>query len=1711
MATKFDIEKFNGINFSLWKLKMKAILRKDGCLAAISERPVDFADDIKWNEMDGNAMANFHLALADEVLSSIEEKKTAKEIWDHLTKLYKTTSLHNKIFLNRKLYTLREQERAELLLQSLPDSYDQLIINLTNSNVTSLVFDDVAATVLQEENRRKNKEDRQVNLQQAEALTTMTTMTTMRGRSTERGQSSIHKHDIWLIDSGATYHMTSRREWFHHYEPVSGGSVYSCNDHALEIVGVGTIKLKMYDGTIKVVRDVRHVKGLKKNLLSYGLLDNNASKIETRKGIMKVFRGALVVLKGEKIAANLYMLKGETLVEAEASVASCSSDSAMLWHQKLGHIKQHRLKFNTSNSRGKSVLELVHSDVWQAPVTSLGGAKYFVSFIDDYSRRCWVHPIKKKSDVFSTFKNFKARVELDSGNKIKCFKTDNGGKYTSEEFDDFCKKECIKRQFTVANTPQQNGVAERMNRTLLERTRAMLRDAGLEKSFWAEAVNTAYYLVNRAPSTTIELKTPMEMWTGKPVDYSNLHVFGSIVYVMYNAQEISKLDPKSRKCKFSGSCEKTSNWHSDYVIEGNIAYCLLTEDGEPSIYQEAINSSDASLWMMAMQEEIEALHKNNTWDLVPLPQGRKPIGNKWVFKIKRNGDDQVERYRARLVVKGYAQKEGIDFNEIFSPVVRVTTVRVVLAMCAILNLHLEQLDVKTIFLHGNLEEEIYMLQPEGFEEKEKKNLVCRLNKSLYGLKQAPRCWYKRFDSFIMCLGYNRLNADPCAYFKRFGDNDFVILLLYVDDMLVAGPNKDHIEELKAQLAREFEMKDLGSANKILGMQIHRDRSNRKIWLSQKNYLKKILSRFSMQDCKPISTPLPINFKLSSSMSPSSEEERMEMSRVPYASAVGSLMFAMICTRPDIAQAVGVVSRYMANPGKEHWNTILTLQAIWIKANLLQDKSKSTTGYVFKVAGGAVEEGTVDMQKIHTKDNIADFMTKAISTDKFTWCRSSCGLSEIFGRMVACFWYATIDVHSVYLPPPKIEFYYENQEWVQLETDKVANQAELLFSKVLKFLNEIAEKHIDLGSPDNNTKTKSFRHQFAELEGMLQKEKLEFEPKLENYSRQNFFSNSVSGHEEKSVVDIDKLKDMDTSEHGKGSESGDSTVVDAKLNANQLDAIHQEAEANKSSSCENKDYNNLSASQSMFDQYDNEKPKANVRRVLSEGQFPVIENLSDTLDAAWTGEIQRGPVLSKKNSFSLPDIAAVDLEDRSEENIVPKVYGSPSPALFSIGSENMEEFVSWLKMPFLSFYRLSNKNFLGSSSKLDALNVYDQLNISSFRELELQGGARLLLPVGVNDSIIPVYDDELTSTISYALVSPEYHFQLSDDVDRPKDWGDSMSSSSFSDSMTLLEAAAPLIMDPASSMKSLHVRVSFGDDGSDKVKYKVTCYYAKWFETLRRVCCPSELDFIRSLSRCKKWGAQGGKSNVFFAKTLDERFIIKQVTKTELESFTKFAPKYFKYLSEAIRSRSPTCLAKIFGVYQVTTKQPKGGKESRIDVLVMENLLFRRSVTRLYDLKGSSRSRYNPDSSGSNKVLLDQNLIESMPTNPIFVGNKGKRLLERAVWNDTAFLASNDLMDYSLLLGEDEEKHELVIGIIDFLRQYTWDKHLETWVKASGILGGPKNASPTVISPEQYKKRFRKAMSTYFLMMPDQWSPPTVSSKSKSDTGQENAQRATSTK
>jgi hypothetical protein len=282
-----------------------------------------------------------------------------------------------------------------------------------------------------------------------------------------------------------------------------------------------------------------------------------------------------------------------------------------------------------------------------------------------------------------------------------------------------------------------------------------------------------------------------------------------------------------------------------------------------------------------MVEEMDALDKNEAWDIVELPTGRKYVGSKWFFKKKFNAQAKVEKYKAWLVAKRYFRVEGIDFGEIFSPVAKLTSIRFILSIDVAFDLEVEQMDVKIAFLHGDLEEEIYMKQPEGFAVKEKKELVCKLKKSLYGLKQSPRMWYQNFDTYILGLGFVTSRVDHCVYSKQVG-NHFIYAMLYVDDMLLVGNNMDVIKEVKSQLSSKFDMKDLGVANFILGMEIKKDCANMKLWLNQRKYIETILQRFNMHGSKPIKVPIPIGVKLSADQCPKTQEEEEDMSHVLYA-------------------------------------------------------------------------------------------------------------------------------------------------------------------------------------------------------------------------------------------------------------------------------------------------------------------------------------------------------------------------------------------------------------------------------------------------------------------------------------------------------------------------------------------------------------------------------------------------------------------------------------------------------------------------------------------------------------------------------------------------------------------------------------------------------------------------------------------------------------
>ena len=338
----------------------------------------------------------------------------------------------------------------------------------------------------------------------------------------------------------------------------------------------------------------------------------------------------------------------------------------------------------------------------------------------------------------------------------------------------------------------------------------------------------------------------------------------------------------------------------------------------------------------------------------------------------------------------------------------MSSIRVVLGLAASLDLEIEQMDVKTAFLHGDLDKEIYMEQPEGFKVKGKEDYVCKLRKSHYGLKQAPRQWYKKFESVMGEQGYRKTTSDNCVFVQKFSDDDFIILLLYVDDMLIIGRNSSRIDRLKNQLSKAFAMKDLGPAKQILGIRIHRERDAKKLYLSQEKYIEKVLRRFNMDKAKAVSSPLATHFKLNTEQCPSTDVEKKDMERVPYASAVGSLMYAMVCTRPDIAYAVGVVSWFLSNPGREHWNAVKWIMRYLRGTSSLRlgfgnekpllvgytdedmagdvDTRKSTSGFLITFAGGAVAWQSRLQKCVALSTTEAEFIAATEACKELLWMK-----------------------------------------------------------------------------------------------------------------------------------------------------------------------------------------------------------------------------------------------------------------------------------------------------------------------------------------------------------------------------------------------------------------------------------------------------------------------------------------------------------------------------------------------------------------------------------------------------------------------------------------------------------------------------------------------------------------------------------------------------
>ncbi len=896
----------------------------------------------------------------------------------------------------------------------------------------------------------------------------------------------------WIIDSGATSHMCHDKQSFVNLKSLHPPVKVSIGDgRVLEAHGKGSVHLSVVvsnDGNTRNchLQDVLHVPDLDYNLVSVSKagkagkvsrFDGKHCEIMTEDGVIVatgVCEGSLYCLALEEehvnIAADIWHKRYghlsqqslEKLKERNMVTGMNFAPSKLSFCNACAEGKSSRSKFPTSdNKRHDSVLGIVHSDVCgKISPRSLGGAEYFVTFIDDHSRYVWIYFMKTKDEVFDKFLEWKLLVEKQYGQKVKVLRTDNGGEYKSGKFKAFLKKEGIRHEFTVPKTPEQNGLAERMNRTLVEMVRSTLYN--MRKDFWAEALSTAAYIRNRSPTSAIPDMTPYEALNGKKPDVSHLKPFACPCYAHIPKDERKKLYSKARKCLFLGYGDCVKGYRVFDEQQGKVIlsrdvrfdenesrvtddishedepsdddepvetvsaneqsekedpipvrrsqrerkspdrygeWVTVAQDCEsPRSYSEAMLHPTKSRWQSAMEDEMKSLKSNDVWDLVPLPDGRKAVGSKWVYKVKVSADGTVERYKARLVAQGFSQKYGLDYDETFCPVVRGETVRTILALCAQKELMIHQMDVATAFLNGTLEEEVYMKQPDGFVENP--DLVCKLKRSLYGLKQSPRCWNTVLDEQLKDIGLVQHKEDPCLYTATGGET--VIVAVYVDDILIATESEEKMNQVKQMIASRFNVKDLGKLKSFLGVQVKQEDNG--IWIGQPGYAARVLERFGMQESKPVATPVDVSQKLKKD-----GVSDATVSQTLYQSAVGSLLYLSGWTRPDIAFAVSNVAKFTSNPTQQHWMAVKRIlryisgtidygirykkgndqlvgysDASW--ANDPNDR-KSVSAYIFMLSGAPISWRSKKQTTVALSTAEAEYVALAAAAQEAVWLRN----------------------------------------------------------------------------------------------------------------------------------------------------------------------------------------------------------------------------------------------------------------------------------------------------------------------------------------------------------------------------------------------------------------------------------------------------------------------------------------------------------------------------------------------------------------------------------------------------------------------------------------------------------------------------------------------------------------------------------------------------
>ena len=997
---------------------------------------------------------------------------------------------------------------------------------------------------------------------------------------------------VELYDSGTTRHLSPYREKFTTYRDIPPKPINAANCQKFNATGVGEMVIEVpngVDATKMRLTEVLYSPEVGFTLVSIGKIDDAGYTSAFGNGQCQILDGNGIVVGTFPKAKGLYRVVHES-VDEQVNAAT-EKHTVMELHRLMGHIapaaakrlvekgfvagvsldlsssestfcescihaksKRQPIPKMREGERAKEYGGEIHSDVWgPSSVRTQGGRRYYVSFTDDATRETRLYLLRKKDETFATYKQYEAWVKTHRDMPIKILRSDRGGEYLSGVFIKHLANQGTTHKLTVHDTPEENGVSERLNGILLEKVRAMLHASGLPKSLWGEAVRHAVWLKNRTSTKALDGKTPFEAVHGEKPDLSDLHEWGCRVWVHDASQ--SKLDSRAlegrwlgfdeqskghrvywpekrsvtveRSVKFEGSAPlvfvddtslegegetpdklpvstpsqpvsgtsetpagpppivqdtlpdvgtsdsglepaferpRRDRRPTQYVLdiregrgsatgqtnktnlpiglqapESNVAIEAEAPDGEdeyvlvavtaeveaiePRTLAEAKRSPDWLRWEQAVKDEIEMLERLRTWEVVDSPPDANVVGCKWVFRIKKNAAGEIERFKARLVAQGFSQVPGIDYFDTYAPVAKLSSVRTVLAMAARLDLEIHQVDIKGAYLYGVLDENevVYMKQPPGVPNEPGK--VLRLKKSLYGLKQSGRRWYEKlFEVLKKLFGLARCEVDHAVFFRRSG-KEMIIFVAHVDDLTVVTTGRVLMDQVKCKLQAELEVTDLGEIHWLLGIEIRRDRENRALMMCQKSYIDSVIKRFGLEDAKPLASPMEPSAHLSNAQSPVTSREIADMRDVPYREAVGSLMYAAVGTRPDIAFAVAILSRFSINPGRAHWNAVKRVMRylkgtvdLWLTFGYttrdtslskshgligyadadgsMQEDRRAISGYAFLIDGGAVSWSSKRQEIVVLSTTEAEYVAATHAAKEALWLRTF--LKELFG-------------------------------------------------------------------------------------------------------------------------------------------------------------------------------------------------------------------------------------------------------------------------------------------------------------------------------------------------------------------------------------------------------------------------------------------------------------------------------------------------------------------------------------------------------------------------------------------------------------------------------------------------------------------------------------------------------------------------------------------